>query len=168
MKRSAVQSAEEATFVIRAHADRSAFGHRLRYLRDTIGMEQGTLAAKAKLSASYLCGVERGQRPAPARPVIERIAEALSLRDAELTEFLDLGQRARQAWNVHACLLRGERREHARRTADHNMADAVEQALNAFRNGWCARLEISASPGGAPLRVTLWPSATRPPMEVPM
>lgn len=61
----------------------ASFGRNVRRRREKLGLSQERLAELADVHRTYLSGVESGSRN-PTLVVIERIAEALSVRPAEL------------------------------------------------------------------------------------
>jgi transcriptional regulator with XRE-family HTH domain len=58
---------------------------RLKRIRDQRGFSQRALAAKAKMSYTYLCNVERGQAD-PSLSTLRRLAKALKVRVADLLD----------------------------------------------------------------------------------
>lgn len=54
------------------------FGHRVRILRERIGISQETLASRAGIHRTYMGGVERGERNISLKNIL-RIAEALGV-----------------------------------------------------------------------------------------
>jgi transcriptional regulator with XRE-family HTH domain len=54
-----------------------AFGARIRELRELLGLTQGDLAERAKLSRIYIQKLEAGERLSPSLPALERLARAL-------------------------------------------------------------------------------------------
>ena len=62
------------------------FGRRLFQLRTEAGMTQAKVAANTNLSVDLISRIERGAR-APSLETIEKIAEALSIRPADLFNF---------------------------------------------------------------------------------
>jgi len=67
---------------------KSAFGHRLRHLRETRGMTQEGLAQAAGLDRSYLGSVERGERNIRLENIC-KLAASLKVRTANLMDIDD-------------------------------------------------------------------------------
>ena len=65
---------------------KSAFGRRLRELRNLKGWSQETLAFEAELDRTYVGGVERGERNISLVNIC-RLAKALGLKPADLMNF---------------------------------------------------------------------------------
>jgi transcriptional regulator with XRE-family HTH domain len=55
---------------------RAALGHRVRELRDRLGLTQEQLAERADLHPTYVSGIERGERN-PGLNILARLAKAL-------------------------------------------------------------------------------------------
>lgn len=60
------------------------FGERLRHLRLAAGLDRGSLAARARISPSYLSRLESGKRGVPTLSVLARLARALDLPVVEM------------------------------------------------------------------------------------
>lgn len=73
---------------------RSAFGARLRALRKGAALTQEELAHRARIAASYLSDIERGQQ-SPTLDVANRLARALKISISGLFRPLDEPYRAR-------------------------------------------------------------------------
>lgn len=73
---------------------RSAFGARIRELRDRAELSQEELAARAHLHATYLSDLERG-RQSPTLDVVNRVARGLKVTIADLFAPLNEPYRAR-------------------------------------------------------------------------
>ena len=65
----------------------TGFCSRLLDARKQAGLSQAELARKARISASYLNRIEKGERRPPGRAVVLRIVESLEL-DVETTDEL--------------------------------------------------------------------------------
>ena len=65
------------------HADRPTFAKLLRRYRVEASLSQEDLAARARLSTRAISDLERGERRAPHRPTVDRLAEALQLTDVD-------------------------------------------------------------------------------------
>ncbi|QIK62918.1 helix-turn-helix transcriptional regulator [Leucobacter viscericola] len=65
------------------HAQRRAFGNRVKLLRTDRGLSQEALAHLAELDRTYIGGVERGERNI-SLDNIHRVAEALGIRARDL------------------------------------------------------------------------------------
>src|SRR5258708_5084525 len=52
-------------------------GRRIKHLRESQGLTQPALAAKARVSVSYLAKLEAGERKSPSAPALGRLARAL-------------------------------------------------------------------------------------------
>lgn len=134
---------------------RAAFGQMLRAIRQAKGVGQSLLATRADLCASYLCGIELAQRPAPATEVIQRLATALSLSEEAERALLAAGAQARRAWDTHTRHVRRMRSVRTKLRQDEPYG-TFTQALAALREGWCGCLEIEVPDGRGPLRMKLW------------
>lgn len=55
---------------------RSGLGHRVRELRERIGLTQEQLAERANLHTTYISGIERGRRN-PGLNILAQLAKAL-------------------------------------------------------------------------------------------
>jgi transcriptional regulator with XRE-family HTH domain len=66
----------------------AGFAERLQAARQRVGISQNQLARQVGIDPSYLNRIERGERAAPAREVVEALAEALALSDAEADDLL--------------------------------------------------------------------------------
>jgi predicted ATPase/transcriptional regulator with XRE-family HTH domain len=66
----------------------SSFGAWLRRYRERAGLSQEELAAQAGMSAQAISVLERGERRRPYPATVRRLADALSLDDAERAAFL--------------------------------------------------------------------------------
>jgi len=64
------------------------FGHRVRYLRNQLGLSQEDFAAKCELDRTYISSLERGKRNVSLKN-IEAIAIALEVSLAELFTEID-------------------------------------------------------------------------------
>lgn len=60
-----------------------SFGSRLRSYRERAGLSQNSLAKKVGLSPSYINRLERGEREAPTREVVEALAGTLGLSSSD-------------------------------------------------------------------------------------
>jgi transcriptional regulator with XRE-family HTH domain len=58
----------------------------LQTLRETAGMTQRDLAAKAKVTAGYIAQIEMGTKKNPSLDVLKRLARALGVPVTELLE----------------------------------------------------------------------------------
>ena len=68
------------------------------YLRERRGSQFSAreLALKADISAMYICDIEKHRRPAPTDEVLERLADALKITDAEeRAMFYDLAAKSK-------------------------------------------------------------------------
>ena len=63
----------------------TAFGARLRALREAAGLTQAKLAEKADMQPSVLARLERGERE-PTWPTVLKLAESLSVTPDAFTE----------------------------------------------------------------------------------
>ncbi len=64
------------------------FAEQLQAARQRAGISQNQLARQVGVDPSYLNRIERGERAAPAREVVEALADALALSPAEADELL--------------------------------------------------------------------------------
>ena len=64
---------------------KTAFGRRLRELREARGMSQETLALVCGLDRTYIGGIERGERN-PSLVNLTKLAQALGINVAEMFE----------------------------------------------------------------------------------
>lgn len=78
-----------------------SFGDIIREEREKKGLSQKELAEKIGTTSSYICAIEKGNKPAPPYWTVKRIAEALEMDPEEL-------------WRI----AREERDERARELAD--------------------------------------------------
>jgi len=62
---------------------RTAFGTRVRQLREEHGWSQEDFAHRAELDRTYVSGIERGRRN-PTLDIIHRLARALGVQVADL------------------------------------------------------------------------------------
>jgi transcriptional regulator with XRE-family HTH domain len=53
-------------------------GEQIKRLREAAGLTQEELGERAGLSRMYVQMIERGERPSPSLPALERIARALN------------------------------------------------------------------------------------------
>ena len=67
--------------------ERLGFGALLRKCRSAAGLTQEDLAQATGLSVRGISALETGERSRPHRYTVQQLAEALNLRDAELTLF---------------------------------------------------------------------------------
>lgn len=144
-----------------------AFGQSLRSLRQQRGLDQSVVASQARLAPSYVSGIERCQRPAPARHIVQRLAQALQLSSAEAQALIDEAQKSREAWKRRSRDLRS----HSKSGIDQRTGEAMgclQAAMNAMRQGWCMRLEVCVPTEGAPFKVTLWRNSDPQPQEAAM
>jgi transcriptional regulator with XRE-family HTH domain len=65
----------------------SSFASLLRRYRKAAGLTQEELAERARLSVQAIGALERGDRRAPRRETVDRLAEALALTEPERTLF---------------------------------------------------------------------------------
>lgn len=148
-------------------ANHLAFGQSLRSLRQQRGLDQSVVASQARLAPSYLSGIERCQRPAPARHIVQRLTQALQLSSAEAQALIDEAQSSREAWQHRARDLRS----HSRSGIDLRTGQVIgclQEAMKAMRQGWCMRLEVCVPTEGAPFKVTLWRNPDPTPQEATM
>jgi len=66
----------------------TTIGSRLRGSRESLGLSQEEVAARAKLNTSYLSQIERGMK-APSLDVLARLVTAVNLTFAELFDDLE-------------------------------------------------------------------------------
>ena len=66
------------------------FGEYIKHKRIELGISQTKAAKMCGISLSYLSGLERGKRTAPANDVIDKIADALKLTRKERIKLSDL------------------------------------------------------------------------------
>jgi predicted ATPase/transcriptional regulator with XRE-family HTH domain len=85
--------------------DETRFGLLLRRLRDNAGLSQEELAERAGLSAQAIGALERGDRRAPRRDTVERLAGALALGGADRAALVAAAQTRRRARPVETRLL---------------------------------------------------------------
>src|SRR5512138_167935 len=71
-----------------ASESEAGFAERLQAVRQAAGVSQNQLARQVGIDPSYLNRIERGERAAPARDVVEALAEALALAPAEADDLL--------------------------------------------------------------------------------
>ena len=57
---------------------RAALGHRVKNLRERLGLSQARLAERADLDTTYISGIERGRRN-PGLNTLGRLARALNV-----------------------------------------------------------------------------------------
>lgn len=69
------------------------FGVRLRVCRTSAGLSQEELAERSGLSARAISNLERGRARQPYRTTLQRLADALGLRDTARTEFISAADR---------------------------------------------------------------------------
>ncbi|CAN5163529.1 BTAD domain-containing putative transcriptional regulator [soil metagenome] len=67
----------------------NTFGERLRNLRESAGLTQEELAAKAGMTAKGVSAIERGERKRPYPHTVRSLAEALELTDEKRAALLD-------------------------------------------------------------------------------
>jgi transcriptional regulator with XRE-family HTH domain len=67
---------------------RAVVGRNIKRLRDEKGLQQDALAYEAGLHVTYLSGIENGRRNMTLA-VLERVARALGVSEAELVDRLD-------------------------------------------------------------------------------
>jgi transcriptional regulator with XRE-family HTH domain len=63
------------------------WGRRIKQLRESQGLTQPALAAKARVSVSYLAKLEAGERQSPSAPALGRLARALGAAPDILLSF---------------------------------------------------------------------------------
>lgn len=73
------------------------FGKYIKEKRISMDITQAKAAQMYGISLSYLSGIERGLRPAPAIDVVKRIGDALGLNKQEKTELYDLAAESKKA-----------------------------------------------------------------------
>ena len=66
---------------------RAALGQRVKDLREDLGWSQEKLAERADLDATYISGIERGQRN-PSLNALNRLAHALGINLSDLVSAL--------------------------------------------------------------------------------
>jgi transcriptional regulator with XRE-family HTH domain len=64
------------------------FGQRLGQYREAAGLSQNALARLVDVDPSYINRMERGEREPPRRELVVRLAEALSLNEADRQRLL--------------------------------------------------------------------------------
>lgn len=65
-----------------------SFAQTLKEFRERAGLSQYALAGRAGIDPSYVNRVERGERDAPTREVVEALAQALELNAVETDDLL--------------------------------------------------------------------------------
>lgn len=132
-----------------------AFGQRLKVARELKGASQVTIAAEARVAASYLSSIERGRRPAPTAAVVSRLVKALALDDEETAALTAAAARSRDEW--HQATKKSSRRQgDAGALVRQQMSECLTQAIDAMRQGWCAGFEVIVPGDGQPVRLVMW------------
>ena len=72
------------------------FGEYIKSKRIKMGLSQTKAAKMFGISLSYLSGIERGLRPAPAYDVVDKIADVLELSRKERYGLYDLAAESKQ------------------------------------------------------------------------
>lgn len=75
-----------------------AFACEMRRLREKKGIAQHELARRLNVKQPYLSSIERVRKPAPSRPLIDRICAALGLSESEADAFSSFAAIARDHW----------------------------------------------------------------------
>lgn len=165
-----MKSLQESSTEIQSLASSSEdkiFGNRLRSVRTARARTQAEIARIAGMQPSYLSGVERGLRPAPAAHVVDKLAVALKLSAAETAELQEQASVERARWQSSASDAAASRLSSVA-GSDH-LRDCLERALEAMRQGWCTRIEVIAPGKGQPLRLMMWRAAnSSQPLEAAM
>lgn len=65
------------------------FGEKIRQLREEIGISQRQLAIEARITATYVSKIERGEFPPPSEKIIKRMAKILKCDSDELLAYAD-------------------------------------------------------------------------------
>jgi len=126
------------------------FGVRVRAARIASGRSQAEIAELAGIAPSYLCGIERSLRPAPAEQIVDRLVAALALRSDDAALLALAAGQSRTAWRGRA------RSRRAGHSAQDQVSGCLTQAIDAMRQGWCSRVEVIAPGEGLPVRLVIW------------
>jgi transcriptional regulator with XRE-family HTH domain len=129
-----------------------AFGHRRR----VTGLRREEVATLAGISIEYYTQLERGNARGPSDDVLDAVARALQLDDAERTHLFDLARAT------------GPNRAAKRKPSQQRVRPAVELVLDAITTAPAiirnARLDIlAANPLGRALYSTILDSPDKPP-----
>ena len=74
----------------------TTFGTYLREKRGSQGLSARELSMETNISAMYICDIEKHRRPAPTDELLERLADALKISDAqERARFYDLAAKSK-------------------------------------------------------------------------